>query len=235
MTPRNAVFEQHHARYEEWFDTHAAAYYSELLAVRALLPYGGEGFEVGVGTGRFAAPLGVQVGVDPSAAMLEQARLRGIRVVHGVAERLPFADESFDYGLIVTTLCFVDNPTVMLREARRVIKPDGCLVVGFIDRESSLGQEYLAHQSESLFYREATFYSADEVERLMRDGGFPCQVWVQTLFRPLAEIREIEPLRPGRGAGAFVVTRGMATQHDNVRNIARYSRDVQPLPDFSAE
>jgi len=219
MTPRNVVFDQHHRRYEEWFATHVAAYYSELLAVRALLPCAGDGLEVGVGTGRFAAPLGVRVGIDPSAAMLEQARLRGIRVVHGVAERLPFADESFDYGLIVTTLCFVDDAEAMLREARRVIKPDGCLVVGFIDRESSLGQYYLAHQAESVFYRDATFYSADEVESLMRDCGFPCQVWVQTLFRPLPEIREIEPLRPGRGAGAFVVVRGMATQHDTMRSL----------------
>lgn len=208
VTPRNVVFDQHHPRYEEWFVNHAAAYYSELLAVRALLPCGGEGLEIGVGTGRFAAPLGVQVGVDPSVAMLEHARMRGIRVVRGVAERLPFAAASFDYGLIVTTLCFVDDPAAMLREARRVIKPDGCLLVGFIDRETSLGQEYLAHQSESLFYRDATFYSAAEVESLLRNCGFPCQVWVQTLSRPLSEVREIEPLQPGRGTGAFVVVRG---------------------------
>ena len=63
MTPRNVVFDQHCRRYEKWFATHAAAYYSELLAIRALLPCGGDGLEVGVGTGRFAAPLGVRVGV----------------------------------------------------------------------------------------------------------------------------------------------------------------------------
>ena len=156
-------------------------------------------------------------------------------MVRGVAERLPFVDESFDYGLIVTTLCFVDDAEAMLREARRVIKPDGCLVVGFIDRESSLGQYYLAHQAESVFYRDATFYSADEVESLMCDCGFPCQVWVQTLFRPLPEIREIEPLRPGRGAGAFVVIRGMATQHDNGRTLIDTQEMFQQLTDFSAE
>jgi len=235
VTPRNVVFDQHHPRYEEWFVNHAAAYYSELLAVRALLPCGGEGVEIGVGTGRFSAPLGVQVGVDPSAAMLEHARMRGIRVVRGVAERLPFAAASFDYGLIVTTLCFVDDPATMLREARRVIKPDGCLVVGFIDRESSLGQEYLAHQSESLFYRDATFYSAAEVESLLRDCGFPCQVWVQTLSRPLSDVREIEPLQPGRGTGAFVVVRSAAAQQDKVRKLIDSQEMFQQLTDFSAE
>jgi SAM-dependent methyltransferase len=210
LTPRNAPFNEHHRRYESWFAIHEAAYYSELLAVRALLPWEGIGLEIGVGTGRFAAPLGVRVGVDPSAAMLEYAHARGICVVQGVAEQLPFATAGFDYALIVTTICFVDDAGAMLREARRVIKPDGCLVVGFIDRESALGQEYLVHQAENVFYREATFYSAKEVERLLRDSGFPCQVWAQTLSRLLPEMSEIEPLRAGRGNGAFVVVRGMA-------------------------
>jgi SAM-dependent methyltransferase len=209
--PRNAPFDAHHRRYENWFATHEAAYCSELLAVRALLPWEGIGLEIGVGTGRFAAPLGVRVGVDPSAAMLEYAHARCICVVQGVAEQLPFATASFDYALIVTTICFVDDARAMLREARRVIKPDGCLVIGFIDRESALGQEYLAHQAENVFYREATFYSAKDVERLLCDSGFPCQVWVQTLSGLLPEMREIEPLHAGRGTGAFVAVRGMAT------------------------
>jgi ubiquinone/menaquinone biosynthesis C-methylase UbiE len=208
--PRNAPFDAHHRRYENWFSIHAAAYYSELLAVRALLPWEGTGLEIGVGTGRFAAPLGVRVGVDPSAAMLEYARARGICVVQGVAEQLPFATASFDHALVVTTICFVDDACAMLREARRVIKPNGCLVVGFIDRESALGQGYLARQAENVFYREATFYSAKEVERLLNDSGFPCQVWVQTLSGLLPEMSEIEPLHAGRGTGAFVAVRGMA-------------------------
>jgi len=209
--PRNAPFDAHHRHYENWFATHETAYYSELLAVRALLPWEGTGLEIGVGTGRFAVPLGVRVGIDPSTAMLEYARARGIRVVQGVAEQLPFAADSFDYALIVTTICFVDDAGAMLREARRVIKPEGCLVIGFIDRESTLGQEYLARQAANVFYREATFYSAKEVERLLCDCGFPCQVWVQTLSGLLPEMREIEPLHAGRGTGAFVAVRGMAT------------------------
>jgi len=59
-------FNSHHRRYEAWFSRHEAAYFSELLAIRALLPWKGRGLEIGVGTGRFATPLGVEVGVDPS-------------------------------------------------------------------------------------------------------------------------------------------------------------------------
>jgi SAM-dependent methyltransferase len=203
--PRVAPFETHHQRYEAWFEKHELAYISELLALRPFVPWEGWGIEIGVGSGRFAAPLGVQVGVDPSPAMLGHAAARGIEVVEGVAEHLPFADGSFDHALVVTTLCFVDSPARMLAEARRVLKPGGRLVIGFIDRESALGQNYLLHQEESVFYREATFYSADEVAQLLLETGFTIGAWGQTLAHPLPEMREIEPLRTGRGQCSFVV------------------------------
>jgi SAM-dependent methyltransferase len=203
--PRIAPFEGHHRRYEAWFEQHEAAYVSELLALRPFVPWTGRGIEIGVGSGRFAAPLGVEFGVDPSGAMLAYAAARGIAVVQGVAETLPFAAGSFDYALVVTTICFVDSPARMLAEARRVLKPGGRLVLGFIDRQSALGQFYVAHQAESVFYRDATFYSADEVGRLLHETGFAIGAWGQTLAHPLPETREIEPLRDGRGQCAFVV------------------------------
>jgi len=203
--PRAAAFEVHHERYESWFGKHEAAYVSELLALRPFVPWEGCGLEVGVGTGRFAGPLGVGVGVDPSPAMLAHAAARGIAVVEGVAEDLPFGSGAFDYVLVVTTICFVDSPERMLTEAHRVLKPGGRLVIGFIDRDSALGRHYLAHQAESVFYREATFYSSDEVERLLRQSGLSVDAWAETLAHPLPETRRMEALRPGRGRCAFVV------------------------------
>jgi hypothetical protein len=105
----------------------------------------------------------------------------------------------------VTTICFVDRPSAMVSEARRVLRPDRELVIGFIDRESPLGQRYLQHRTESVFYREAEFFSAAEVGELLHAGGFVAHRWAQTLFRPLDEITEIEPVRPGTGTGSFVV------------------------------
>ena len=178
-----------------------------MLAIRALLPWQGVGLEIGVGTGRFAAPLGVEVGVDPSREMLAYAVKRGISGVQGIAEALPFKDEVFDYALVVTTICFVDDPKAMLTETHRVLKPGVPLVIGFIDRTSSLGQHYLDHQAENVFYRAATFYSTSEVEALLDDTRFSDQAWGQTLSKPLNEIQEVEPIRAGRGQGAFVVVR----------------------------
>lgn len=137
--------------------------------------------------------------------MLDLAAARGVEVVAGTAEHLPFPPASFDYALVVTTLCFVDSPAQILAEAHRVLRPNGLLVIGFIDRDSPLGRGYLAHQAESVFYREATFYSAGDVERLLGEAGFTIRAWGQTLSRSLAETREIEPLQPGRGRCSFVV------------------------------
>ncbi|PRD65851.1 class I SAM-dependent methyltransferase [Malikia granosa] len=198
-------YEAHSDRYDAWFERHQAAYIAELLALRPSVPLSGRGLEIGVGSGRFAAPLGVQVGIDPSRAMLDCARTRGIEVVQGVAEALPFADHSFDHALVVTTLCFVDSPQAMLAQARRVLKPGGALVIGFIDRDSALGQRYEAYREASVFYRDATFYSAAEVGRLLIEAGFFVRSWAQTLTHGLGDDEQIEAARPGRGQGGFVV------------------------------
>ena len=209
--PKSDAFNTYHNRYEAWFSRHQEAYYSELLAIRALLPLQGLGLEIGVGSGRFAAPFGVEVGVDPSKTMLAYAIEKGIFGIQGVAETLPFGSEIFDYALIVTTICFVDDPKAMLTEAYRVLKHGAVLITGFIDRTSPMGQHYVKHQDENVFYREATFYSASEVEKLLNATGFANQTWAQTLFKPLDQIREIEPLHAGHGEGSFVVIRATKT------------------------
>lgn len=201
----SAPFERLWDVYEDWFDQHENAYLSELLAVRSLVPVSGRGLEVGVGTGRFAAPLGIPVGVDPARAMLRVAAGRGVTAVQGTAEQLPFGPATFDHVLTVTTICFVDSAAALLAEAHRVLKPAGTLVVGFIDRDSPLGRQYVQHQAESDFYRAATFYSSAEVGDLMVEAGFRIERWAQTLAGAVEPMPAIEPVRPGRGAGAFVV------------------------------
>jgi len=205
MKAKRDAFDAYHARYEAWFTHHEVAFHSELLAVRALLPWQGLGLEIGVGTGRFAFPLGVKVGVDPSMRMLDYAVERGVLGVQGIAEELPFKDAVFDFALVVTTICFVGDARAMLVEASRVLKPCAPLVIGFVDRDSKLGEYYLSHQAENVFYRDARFFSAPEVERILSDVGFEKQTWGQTLSKPLNQIREIDPFREGHGNGGFVV------------------------------
>jgi SAM-dependent methyltransferase len=206
--PKIQPFEQNIERYEEWFDRYRLAYSSELEAVRALLPETGDGLEVGVGTGRFAGPLGVRVGVEPSPAMARLAIERGVEVWSGAAEALPCEDSSFDYLLMVVTVCFLDDVYRSFREAYRVLKPGGHILIGFIDRLSPLGRAYEKLREENVFYREATFFSTDEVLFYLSQAGFGEFVFRQTIFQHPAEMKEPEPSKEGYGEGSFVVVRG---------------------------
>ena len=202
------AFDKNVEQYEQWFIDNPLAYVSELHAVKDLLPEG-EGMEVGIGTGRFAAPLGISKGIEPSKAMAELARKKGIRVEQGVAELLPFKDGEFDFCLMVTTVCFLDDMDLAFREAHRVLKPVGAFVIGFVDRDSPLGQEYLKRKDRSAFYKEATFYSVSEIVEHLERAGFGGFEFRQTLFRPLAEMEEVEPVKEGHGEGSFVVVRAV--------------------------
>jgi len=202
-------FEKHASKYEGWFTKHKFVYQSELEAVRQHLPPNKQGIEIGVGSGRFAAPLGIKFGLEPSAKMREIAQTRGVEVVGGVAEAIPFSDSIFDFVLVVTTICFVDDLQASFREAYRILKPGGCLIIGFIDRNSPIGQSYKRHKENSVFYREATFYSVGDVVPILKKAGFGDLTFSQTIFKNLSDIDRLELVKSGYGEGSFVVIKAI--------------------------
>ena len=206
--PKISPFEKYVQQYEEWFVENRWVYEAELRAVKAMLPAKGHGVEIGVGTGRFAEPLGIKIGVEPSKRMREIAQKRGIQVLGGVAEELPFDDSEFDFVLMVTTVCFVDDINRALLEAHRVLSHEGILIIGFVDRNSMVGQTYLSRQNENVFYKEATFFSVDELVKIMDQSGFIDLTFKQTIFQTLSETTRDEPVKSGHGEGSFVVIRG---------------------------
>ena len=199
-------FEAHTQRYEDWFEKNQYAYLSELNAVKELLPEG-KGVEIGIGSGRFAAPLNIKLGIEPSGKMREIAKKRGINAIEGIAEKLPYKNEEFDYALMVTTLCFLDDVDKSFKEVYRILKPDGYFINGFVDRESKIGKLYEKNKQNNVFYRAARFYSVDEAVEHLTRAGFKDFDYRQTIFSSLDKIKHINDVKKGYGEGSFVVIR----------------------------
>ncbi len=199
------VFESLAGEYDAWFDRLRFSYESELLALKTLAGTHQRGLELGVGTGRFASPLGIKMGLEPARAMAVIARKRGLQVIQAVAEALPFPRDSFDLVAIITALCFFQDPFKALSEATRVLTPAGAILIGMIDKDSPLGREYEANRLHSRFYRDARFYGVREVLTWLKRLGYRDARLCQTIFKGLSEIHGPEPVREGFGDGGFVV------------------------------
>ena len=200
VMPRIEAFENYSNEYDEWFIKNKDKYQLELECIKPFIPKDAHGVEVGVGSGKFAYPLGIKVGVEPSRTMAKKARELGITVYDAVAEELPFPDQSFDFVLMVTTICFVDDILKAFREANRVLRPDGFIVIGFVDKESNLGRQYLKRKDKSKFYREAIFYSTKSVLEYLKKAGFGNFETRQTLLPEEKGLAIID----GYGKGGFV-------------------------------
>ncbi|HEC93058.1 MAG TPA: SAM-dependent methyltransferase [Candidatus Atribacteria bacterium] len=200
-------FEKYSEKYEDWFEKNKFVYESEIQAIKELFPKVKKSIEIGVGSGKFAMPLGIKIGIDPSPRMREIAEKRGIEVIDAIAEDLPFKNSQFELALMVTSICFVDNLDLTFKEIYRILKPGGYLIIGFIDKDSSLGKLYQQHKRESLFYKIATFYSVKEVVYNLSKAGFKEFNFRQTIFHGLKEIKDIEPAKEDYGEGSFVVIR----------------------------
>ncbi len=200
-------FDEHYKQYDAWYDRNKFAYLSELEAVKKALPREGHGLEVGVGSGRFAAPLGIAVGIDPSKKMVELARKRGVDARPGSGEDLPFEDATFDYVAIIVTLCFVGDPGQVIGESARVLKGRGRIIIGIVDKDSFLGESY--REKKSVFYGRAHFFNVKEVTLMLKEAGFGEFSYYQTLFDLPDKMSSVAEPREGFGKGGFVVISGV--------------------------
>jgi ubiquinone/menaquinone biosynthesis C-methylase UbiE len=200
-------FEKYHKEYDKWFIKNQNIYIAEVDAIKRFVPHFDFGVEIGVGTGRFSLPLGIKVGVEPSKKMGEISRNRGIQVYKGVAEQLPFIDATFDFALMVTTICFVDDLEKSFKEAYRILKTDGFIIVGFVDKESDLGKNYQLTRKKSKFYKYAIFYSTKEVINFLKKTNFENPIIRKTVF-PIKN-DEINSLDNGYSKRGFVIIKAV--------------------------
>ncbi|MDD3721072.1 MAG: methyltransferase domain-containing protein [Lutibacter sp.] len=205
------IFNENVEAYEAWYEKYSEVYLSEVAAIKEQflkLPENIKGIEVGVGTGRFAQILGIKEGIEPANEMAALALKRGIEIINGRAENLPIKDLNFDFVLFVT-ICHLNNIKQAIKEAQRVLKPQGSIIIGFIDKDQKIGKFYEENRMRSTFFRYANFYSVAQVTKLLKEGGFKNLEYNQTLFGNLEEIKEVQPPKKGYGAGSFVVVRAI--------------------------
>ena len=86
------------------------------------------------------------------------------------------------------------------RAARRILDKEGADAVSTRRVAAAVGITAMA------LYRH--YDNRDGLLNALADAGFADLAFVQTLFRPLEEIEEAEPVRDGHGEGSFVAIRG---------------------------
>jgi ArsR family transcriptional regulator len=139
----------------------------------------GELLDIGTGTGRMLQILADRVtrgvGVDLSSGMLavarsniEQAGIAHIHVRKGDMYQLPLDDASIDLAILHMVLHYSDDPAEVIREASRVLRTDGRLIL----------VDFAAHTEEYLrseFRHHRLGFSDDEIRQYFEATGFSVQ------------------------------------------------------------
>lgn len=94
--------------------------------------------DVGAGSGIFLQALGGGTGVDSHPGCVEAMQRKGIRAVHSRNNHLPFENNTFAYGSIFECLEHVENPIMLLREMKRVIRSKIFISVPYV-KTSQIG------------------------------------------------------------------------------------------------
>ncbi len=174
--------EQALAGYDEWYQTPLGALVDkvekDLILKLADIQGDEQVLDLGCGTGNysmFMAERGLKVtGMDISEHMLEKARKKSerkgldINFVEGDIQNLPFPDNSFDLIVSVTVFEFIPEPSAAAREAWRVLKPGGRLIIGVLGDNSPWTKLYQkAGRDENSVFHYAIFYSPEKLMELL--------------------------------------------------------------------
>jgi len=215
---QSSPFDGFASEYDAWFGGEGRlTFATQLRAFQELLPgLPKPWLEVGVGSGRLAQSLGIDTGVDPSVKLVAMARTRGVSTLLARGEELPFEAASFGTVFLIMTMCFLERPGIALREAKRVLLPDGKLVIGLVLEDSPWGRFYRQRGKPGhCFYQHARFYGYEHLVTSLLTAGLPPERVVSTLFQKPTAVERIEEPREGYlpGAGFMIVVATRPERH----------------------
>jgi ubiquinone/menaquinone biosynthesis C-methylase UbiE len=165
----------------------------ELLLKLGHLAEGQNVLEVGCGTGihlEIFLKEGMNaIGMDISSHMLRVSRQKlgkGVPLLLGDAQNLPFREKSFDCVALITTLEFVRDPGKAVQEALRISR--GKVLLGVLNKYSFLGMKRrLKGMFHPSIFNQARFYSISRLRRLVSKVSPEAVVeWASILVLPMS-------------------------------------------------
>ncbi len=213
---RASPFDDLASAYDAWFEEEGRLIFDiEVQAFQEVLPSLPKPWlEIGVGSGRFAQALGIETGIDPSVKLLKMARRRGITTFLGKGEQTSFDKKSYGTIFLIFTVCFLDDTLAVLKEAHRILEPDGKIVFGLVLKESPWGRFYEQKKRKGhRFYKYAYFHRYDDFTKLLEQADFTIERVISTLFQKPGKVEHVESPRNGYNPDAgFTILVARKTQ-----------------------
>lgn len=148
--------------------------------------------DVGCGTAWLAEHFQRYVGVDGNAEVVEAARRQGHRVVlvDLTSDPLPFSDGSFDGVVLKDVLEHLPEPTRVVREVRRVLRPGGVVFASSPDAQRWAWDDYThvrpyTRRAFRLLFKDAGFTVTQVGYESVMPGSSIVSGWTRAKRRPL--------------------------------------------------
>jgi len=234
------VFDDYAEKYDSWFLKNMMVLESEIALLAHFLKKPGHALSVGCGSGLFEMLLQsdygivIEEGIEPSVEMAKIARNRGLKIQIGLAESMNYKQNKFNTVIFNGSPSYIKNLKQAFKEAYRVLKLGGCIVVLDVPKESSYALLYnLARLLKTWdnpllqgvipenpypieFVTEANWRTTQEKIDLLEEVGFKNFKYAQTLTRhPLYSNREKEEPIEGYDRGDYVAIFGQKLYNDN--------------------
>jgi SAM-dependent methyltransferase len=205
---KNVAYETHALEYIQWYDKYPEVLENELEAIKGMTSEElNNGLEIRTGLNRLSDTFGIKESIDPSFALIEESELNENLGIKKLSKKIPYQDLQFDIVLMTTCISYFFDLNTLFNEVYRILKSDGKLIIGFIEKESLIGQLLKDNQNEQDFYEFATHHSTSKIIAKIKESGFHDFEFFQTFFNVLDESNALETGRFNSSHGSFVVVK----------------------------